>query len=260
MKKIIFPAIAYCIVMFSCQKSPIDLSVDNGTGNGNGTGGVDSVISAGDTITYEVLTADATGWAGIWNEPDGTIGYNPLDSGTFGSPVYYPSGWRHSFVCPTTPFQAFISAATVLYDQDITANLYRNGKLIKTVKGVTKLLVTADTDTLIGTALDPVLMYEVLISDADITQFEPDAWLGVWNMPDGKINDFNKPSATLDYALPTGWRYTFKPEHLPFTMYLAGTSYTMGAATITINFYVNGQLVKTTSLRNFVYDNTFVVQ
>src|SRR5205814_7709356 len=89
MKKIIFPAIAYCIVMFSCQKSPIDLSVDNGTGNGNGTGGVDSVISAGDTITYEVLTADATGWAGIWNEPDGTIGYNPLDSGTFGSPVYY---------------------------------------------------------------------------------------------------------------------------------------------------------------------------
>jgi hypothetical protein len=257
MKKIISLAIACCFIALSCQKSVSDYSEDNGTT------GTDSLISAGDTITYEIITADS-GWSGIWNEPDGTIGYNPLDSGTFGSPVYYPSGWRHSFVCPNKPFQAFISAATVLYDQDITANLYKNGKLIKTVtndamKGVTKLLVTANTDTLTGTASNPVLTYEVLISDADTTQFEPDAWQGQWNMPDGKINDWDKPLFDF-FALSSGWRYTFKPDHLPFTMYLGGGPYTWGAATITINFYVNGSLVKTVSSQNFIYGNSYIVQ
>lgn len=259
MKKFIVLISAYCFIALSCQKSVSDSSQDNGTA------GVDSLIAAGDTLTYEIITADADGWAGIWNEPDGTVGSNPLDSITYGSPVYYRSGWRHSFICPSTPFQAFISAASRLYDEDITANLYKNGKLIKSVtndamKGVAKLMVTADTDTLIGTASDPVLMYEVLISDADTTQFEPDAWLGQWNLPDGKVNDFNKPHSTMLYALPSGWRYTFKPLRLPFTMYLAGSSYTPGAATITINFYVNGQPVKTISSNNFIYGNTYVVQ
>ena len=78
-------------------------------------------------------------------------------------------------------------------------------------------------------------------------------------MPDGKVNDLNKP--LLDsYALPSGWKYTFKPDHLPFTMYLAGTPYTTDAATITINFYVNGSLVKTVSSQNYVYGNNYLVQ
>jgi hypothetical protein len=259
MKKIMFLVCACYFVMSSCQKSVSDYNVDNGTA------GADSLISAGDTITYEILTADANGWSGMWNEPDGTIGCNPLDSITYGSPEYYPDGWKHSFICPNKPFQAFISVATTVYDQDITANLYKNGKLIKSVtndamKGVAKLLVTADTDTLIGTASYPVLTYEVLISDADSAVFEPDAWTGQWNMPDGKVNNITWPSLTLLYALPSGWRHTFKPEYLPFTMYLAGGPYTWDAATITINFYVNGQLVKTISSRNFIYGNTYVVQ
>jgi hypothetical protein len=258
MKKIIFPAIASCFIMFSCQKSVSDFSQNNGTS------GTDSLINPGDTLTYEILTAD-TGWAGIWNEPDGTVSCNPLDSINYGSPEYYKSGWKHSFICPNKPFQAFISAATILYNQDITANLYKNGKLIKSVtndamKGVTKLMVTSNTDTLTGTASDPVLTYEVLINDADITQFEPDAWTGQWNMPDGKVNNLNKPLLNFLYAMPSGWKYTFKPEHLPFTMYLAGGPYTWGTATITINFYVNGQLVKTISSQNFVYSNTYIVQ
>ncbi len=259
MKKFIPLLSAYFFIALSCQKSVSDSSLDNGTAD------ADSLIVPGDTITYEIITADPNGWGGIWNEPDGTVGCNPLDSINFGSPVYYQTGWRRSFVCPSTPFQAFISAASRLYDEDITANLYKNGKLIKSVtndamKGVTKLLETVNTDTLIGTASDPILTYEVLISDEDTTQFEHDAWLGQWNLPDGKVNDFNKPNSTMLYALPSGWRYTFKPDHLPFTMYLAGSPYTFDGATITINFYVNGHLAKTISTRNFICCNTYVVQ
>jgi hypothetical protein len=95
MKKIIFLAIAYCLTTLSCQKSVSNESTDNGTG------GVDSLISPGDMITYEILTDDTTGWAGVWNEPDGTVDCNPVDSITYGSPIYNPNGWRHSFVCPT---------------------------------------------------------------------------------------------------------------------------------------------------------------
>ena len=258
MKKNIFPLLAYCVIIFSCQKSVSNFSHDNGTT------GADSLMNPGDTITYEVLTADTTGWAGIWNEPDGTLACNPLDSVTYGSPEYYKSGWKHSFICPDKPFQAFISVATVLYNEDITVNLYKNGKLIKSVtndamKGVAKLLVTANTDILTGTASDPVLTYEVLLSDADITKFEPDAWTGQWNTPDGKVSDFYRPLLDL-YAFPSGWKYTFRPEQLPFTMYLGGASYTPGAATITINFYVNGSLVKTVSSQSYVYGNTYIVQ
>lgn len=259
MKRIFAFVSAYCFILLSCQKSVSDSSQDSGTAD------ADSLIAAGDTITYEIITADPNGWGGIWNEPDGTVGSNPVDSITYGSPIYYQSGWRHSFICPSTPFQAFISAASRLYDEDITANLYKNGKLIKSVtndamKGVTKLLVSVNTDTLVGTPSDPVLTYEVLIIDADTAQFEPDAWLGQWNLPDGKVNDFNKPFSTMWYALPSGWRYTFKPHQLPFTMFLSGSPYTFEAATMIINFYVNGQLVKTTSTRNFICCNTYVVQ
>ena len=247
----------YCIVLAACQKSVSDSSVDNGTG------GADSLINPGDTVTYEILTTDPGGWAGMWSDPGG-FDCNPLDSMVFGSPLYYPSGWRHSFVCPSTPFQAFISAASRGYDQDITANLYKNGKLIKTVtndamKGVAKLLVTANTDALTGTSTNPALMYEVLISDSDTAKFEPDAWTGQWNTPDEKVSDADRPLLNL-FAIPGGWRYSFKPGRLPFTMYVGASPYTPGAATVTVNFYVNGSLVKTVSSQNYTYGNTYVVQ
>jgi hypothetical protein len=199
----------------------------------------------------------------MWNEP-GAFECNPLDSITYGSPIYYPSGWSRSFICPSTPFQAFISAAARGFDKDITANLYKNGKLIKTVtndaiKGVAKLLVTANTGTLTGTSSDPALTYEVLISDSDVTKFEPDAWTGQWNMPDGKVSDLDKHLLSL-YAIPGGWRYSFRADHLPFTMYVGAASYTPGAATVTVNFYVNGKLVKTVSSREYTYGDSYVVQ
>jgi hypothetical protein len=257
MNKILFSLMA-CCVKLACQKSVDAGSIDNGTS------GTDSIIRPGDTITYEIITADTTGWAGMWNEANGVMGGNSLDSVTFGSPIYYPSGWRHSVICPTTPFQAFISAATVLYDHDITANLYKNGKLIKTVtndamKGVTKLLVQASTDGLTGTASNPALTYEVLISEADPAQFEPDAWTGQWNLANGKVNDLDHHLLGW-FAIPGGWRYSFKPDRLPFTMYVGATPYTKGAATVTVNFYVNGSRVKSISSRDYTYGNTYVVQ
>jgi len=258
MKKVIFFVSAYCFIAFACQKSISSSSQDNGTA------GVDSLIVAGDTITYEILTADARGWAGMWNGPDGLLECNPLDNVTYGSPVYYRSGWTCSFICPAKPFQAFISAATIFYNEDITANLYKNGKLIKTVtndamKGVAKLMVNANTDTLTGSASNPVLTYEVLINNADTTKFEWDAWTGQWNTPDGTVNDLNKPLLGL-FALPSGWKYTFRPQKLPFTMYVGASPYTAGGATITINYYVNGSLVKTISSQSYTYGNTYVVQ
>jgi hypothetical protein len=256
MRKIFLLAVAVCIVFTACQKSVSDVSVDNGTQ------GSDSLIRAGDTITYEIITND-TAWDGLWNEPDG-IKMNSLDSVTYGSPVYYKSGWRRSFVCPSTPFQVFISAATILYDHDITANLYKNGKLIKSVKndamqGVTKFLVTVNADTLTGTKSDPVLTYEVIVSGAPDTEYEYDGWTGLWNMPDGKRNSL---SPLLDFfPIPSGWRYTFKPMHLPFTMDVDAAPYVPnGDATVTVNFYVNGALVKTTSAQNYTYGNTYVVE
>lgn len=68
--------------MLSCQKSVSDSSSQD-----NGTADADSLITAGDTITYEIITADPNGWGGIWNEPDGTVGSNPVDSITYGSPI-----------------------------------------------------------------------------------------------------------------------------------------------------------------------------
>ena len=254
MRKIFFILIAALTFFTACQKSVSDVDIDNGTQ------GADSLIEAGDTITYEIITAD-TAWSGLWNEPDG-VKTNPLDSVTFGSPVYYKSGWRRSFVCPSTPFQAFISAATILYDKDITANLYKNGKLIKSVKndemqGVTKFLVTVNTDTLKGTASDPVLTYEVLVN-GDSTQFEHDAWTGQWTMADGKTDNAS-PLADF-YPIPSGWRYSFKPKYLPFTMYVDAAPYTIGTSTVTVNYYVNGALVKTTTSNNYTYGNTYVVE
>jgi hypothetical protein len=260
MKKYFIVGTFIIMIIAACQKS-----IDNADEANRPASVEDSVILKGDTLSYEVITNDPEGWYGMWNEPDGSTNCNPLDSISFGSPEYYSSGWKHSFVCPDKPFQAFISVATKLYDKDITVNLYKNNELIKTSTddsglglGVAKLLVTSETGTLTGTAADPVLTYEVLIDEQDTTKFESDGWTGQWNMPDGKVSSLEKPLLT-NFAICSGWKHTFKPEHLPFTMYLGGSPYTPDGARITINFYVNGVLVKSQSSRNYIYENKYEV-
>lgn len=244
----------------ACQKSaqdtnrPADRPVDNTE---------DSTIAAGDTLTYEVLTSDPMGWFGIWNQPNGVLGGYVLDSITYGSPVYLPGGWKYTFISSAQPFQAFISAATRSYHDDITINLYKNSQLIKSVKNdvgpaVAKLLMDVKTDSLKGTPANPVLTYEVLISDRDTTKFESDGWIGQWNNARGVIGDTNH--LAFNFAIPSGWKYTFKPEHLPFTMRMAASPYTKDGAKVTVNFFVNGQLVKSAASRNEIIGMQYIVQ
>ena len=261
MKKYVFICGCIFIMVAACQKPTVNADKPN-----TPVDVTDSLILKGDTLTYEVITNDPAGWYGMWNEPDGSVHCNPLDSIYFGGPEYYLNGWKRSFVCPNQPFQAFISAATKLYDKNITVNLYKNNKLIKTSTndsgpglGVAKLLVDVKTDTLTGTATDPMLTYEVLLNEEDTTKFEADGWIGQWNIPNGKVSSLESPLLT-NFAIPSGWKYTFKPTHLPFTMYLGATPYTADGALITINFYVNGALVKSQSSRNYIYENSYEVQ
>src|SRR5207253_2406981 len=97
----------------------------------------------------------------------------------------------------------------------------------------------------------------------DTTKFQSDAWLGQWNKPDGTVNGivngtFN--SLTFDFAIPQGWRYSFKPDRLPFTMMVSAGPYTKDGAKTTINFYVNEQLVKSIATRDWMYNLNYRVQ
>ena len=94
-----------CIFFIACQKSVPDL-------NRRVSNTEDSIVTAGDTVPYEVLTTDTVGWFGVWNQSNGVLTGNAFDSVTYGSPVYLPSGWKYSFKAPSFPFQALISAAT----------------------------------------------------------------------------------------------------------------------------------------------------
>jgi hypothetical protein len=247
-----------CIFIIACQRSSSD--INNRTNNTE-----DSVIRAGDSLTYEVLTTDPVGWFGVWNQSDGVLTGNVFDSVTYGSPVYLPSGWRYSFKVPSFPFQALISVATHLWSDDITVNLYKNGQLIKSVKndamkGVAKLMQDIHTDTLTGTVAAPVLSYEVLVTEPDLSKFESDAWIGEWTTPQGVHNAFNIPVLQSEFAMPSGWKYSFRPEHLPFTMALQASPYSKDSGKITINFFVNGQLVKSSAARDWIYNMVYTVQ
>src|SRR5262245_35710090 len=132
-----------CIFFMACQKSVPD--VNNRTDNSQ-----DSIVATGDTLTYEVLTTDTAGWFGLWNLP-GELAGNVLDSVTYGTPLYFPSGWRYSFSVPAYSFQALLSAASRTYSHDVIVNLYKNGQLIKSVKndampGVAKFIYDVKAD------------------------------------------------------------------------------------------------------------------
>ena len=256
MKPFSIATIVICIVVSACQKSIPDNII---AGNQE-----DSTFLPGDSLTYEVITTDTVGWFGTWMQGDGTSGANTLDSGTYGSPNYLPSGWRYTFAVPDQPFQAFMSVAASTFADDITVNLYKNGTLLKTVtndvgKGFAKLLVDANTDSLTGTADAPVLTYEVLVTESDTSKFQSDCWVGRWVTVRGIYNDLDNPlhqSNPLykDFAIPSGWRYTFKPDRLPFTMRMQAAPYTLGGGTVTVNLFVNGQrVVSKSASQNWIY-------
>jgi hypothetical protein len=248
-----------CIFIIACQKSVPDI-------NTRVSNTQDSVITAGDSLTYEVLTTDTGGWYGAWNLPEEGIAANVLDSVYYGSPIYLPNGWRYSFKAPTYPFQALLSASSRSYSDDITVNLYKNGQLIKSVtndamKGVAKFIYDVQTDTLVGTSANPVLTYEVTVSDQDVTQFESDAWIGRWMTAKGVYDDQNNHLLqSFLFAIPSGWKYSFKPEHLPFTMSMQASPYTKNGGKITVNFFVNGQLVRSFAARDWIYVMEYTVQ
>jgi hypothetical protein len=251
-------AIALLLCITACQKSADPIMGGNDPAE-------DSTIIPGDTIKYEVISADTSGWYGMWMDEQSRLVANQLDSidyrysipSYYGTPIYFHSGWKYSFVPKHRPFQALISVANRTYSNDITVNLYKGGQLIKTTKndamsGVAKLMADIDTTVVTGTATDPVLTYEVLISDANTSSFESDSWIGQWTMPDGTSNsivDGVDNPILFDFAIPSGWNYSFKPDHLPFDMSLFAVPYTEDGSNVTINFYVNHQLVKNASSR-----------
>jgi len=258
MKTLIFFLSGCLIIIAACQRSASD--IDNRTNNSE-----DTIVTIRDTLTYEVLTADPGGWFGVWNLPGGNLISNSLDSVNYGSPVYLPSGWRYSITSPGSFFQPLLSAASRSFADDITVNLYKNDHLIKSVKndamkGVAKLIDEVPIDTLVGTATDPVLSYEVLVNEPDATKFESDAWIGHWMTPKAVYNDVDNPLLSSLFAMPSQWKYSFKPEHLPFTMKLQASPYSTDGGKVTINFYVNGQLVKSSSSRDWILDMQYLVQ
>ena len=70
-----------CLFFIACQRSVSD--INNRTINTE-----DSIVTAGDLLTYEVLTTDTVGWFGVWNQSNGILTGNAFDSVTYGSPVY----------------------------------------------------------------------------------------------------------------------------------------------------------------------------
>ena len=256
--KYILLIFAGCALISGCQKILLDNNRPTGINS-------DSTINAGDTLTYEVLTKDTTGWFGLWNEADGKMGGNVLDSVTFGTPVCFPSGWRHTIISPDSFFQPLVSVASRTYQQEVSINLYRNGKLIQVgvqhpLVGVAKLMVKGTSPLPKGTATDPIVTYEVVLSKSDTTIFEFDSWTGHWMEADGVYNDFYNRVLSFMLPIPSGWRRSFKPPHLPFTMSFTGGPYLKNGNLTTVNFYVNGQLVKTTSSRDWIYAMDYTVQ
>lgn len=262
MKKILL--LLYCLSLFilSCQKSISIETHDNDVEDDS------TIFTTGDTLTYEVISADTSGWFGIWTDASGNLVGTPLDSVTYGSPVYNKSGWKYSFAWDGYSSQLMMSVANRTYSEDITINLYRNNELIKTVtnnpnsaitnnpndtlKGAARVIYNVDGAALEGTAHQPVLTYEVLVDEMDSTKYQYDAWNGCWYTSEGistcAINSFS----TL-FAIPSGWKYSFTANHLPFEMSMQTFPYSKDGATITINFYVNGVLVKTNSSSELTY-------
>jgi len=258
MKKMLWLLSFTPLLIFSCQKSLSVEMYDDGTEG-------DSTATTKDTLTYEVITKDTGGWYGIWIDENSDLIGTGLDSGSFGSAIYFKSGWRYSFTPKHSPFQMMMSVDAKNYSDDITINFYKNGQLIKTktndpITGFSKLLWNAVNDTTVGTAQDPLLTYEVVLSNMDASKFQSDGWNGGWINKNGD-NTFTSNPLAMDFAIPSGWRYSFHVASLPFTMSMQTSPYTKGGSTVTLNFYVNNILVKTSSSNDLIYPPlTYTVQ
>ncbi len=257
MKGLLFILFGYCLIATACQKGVSLQSIENGTAG-------DSTFTSTDTLTYEVISKDAGGWYGMWNDENDTIANSGLQNGSSGSAIYFPSVWKYSFVPKTKSFYMFVSVASKSYMDDITINFYRNNTLIKSatnssMKGVCKLMLSND-DTLEGTVTNPVLTYEVILTQMDSSKYEYNGWVGGWN--DLGVDDYNYYSNPLyrNFAILSGWKSSFTPTQLPYTMRMQFEPYTAGGSEVTANFYVNGQLVKTRSSVDPVYAMTYEVQ
>jgi hypothetical protein len=254
MIKIVFIAPLFFFTI-GCQKS-ISVNVANGTGDSTLS---DSTFSHGDIITYEVITKDTSGWFGIWADSTGNVAGTPYDSVNYGSPIYNYSGWKYSFEWNGYSAQLMMSVAARTYNEDITINIYRNNELIQSatndqMKGVAKTLYNIKGDSLQGTAEQPVLTYEVLLDNMDSSLYQYDGWNGNWRLGNNEINILTNPLTDQQFiAIPSGWRYNFKPDKLPFTMSMQTFPYSEGGSTVTANFYVNGRLVKTNSSGSLTY-------
>jgi len=251
--------ISFCLafIIFSgCQKS------FTAKDDADKPEGVDSSVIPKNGITYEVLTTDTSGWAGIWNGPGGKLTGTDISDG---SPVYLHSGWTCSIAMPSVNLVPLISVATKTFNGDITVNVYKDGKLLKSIsnyplRGMARLLLLPDSMQTNGTSSNPMLTYVVTISDPDTSKFQYDAWLGHWNDANGMFNDTANVFLSM-FPISKGWKYSFKPDHLPFTMSMQATPYTKDGSTVTIHFYVNGALVKSTSGRDWIYPPlTYIVQ
>lgn len=254
MRKLLFSLLSICLLTTACQKALSTETIDNGT---EGTQGGDSTFTPKDTLTYEVITSDTSGWYGVWIDENTNFRSNSLDSVSYGSPVYFKSGWRYSFVPKHAPFQMMMSVDARNYVDDITINFYKNGALINTqtnspIKGFAKLLMNVIDDTTTGTATDPVVTYEVLLNNMDTSKFQYDGWSGTWNGMNENVSLVNNP-LVWDFAIPGGWKYSFHPKSLPFVMSMQTSPYTKGGARVIINFYVNGKLVKTSAADDLIY-------
>jgi hypothetical protein len=188
-----------------------------------------------------------------------------LDSITFGSPVYLHSGWTYNIPTPSVNFVPLISVATRTYSQDITVNIYKDGKLIKSSsnypqQGMARLLLVPDSMQTNGSSANPALTYEVSITNPDTSKFQYDAWKGHWYDANGVYND-NTNVFLSTFPISGGWKYSFKPDQLPFTMSMQVTPYSKDGSTVTIRFYVNGALVKSASGRDWIYPPlTYIVE
>lgn len=210
-----------------------------------------------DTLTYEIITTDTGGWYGVWMDENGELAGTGLDGGNSGSAIYFKSGWKYSFVAKNAPFQMMMSVDSKNYDDNITINFYKNGVLQKTqtsepFKGFAKMLWNAVDGSIVGTTQDPIITYEVLLDNMDTTKFQSNGWSGQWYGVKEHNTSVDNP-LTFDFAIPGGWRNSFHPKSLPFTMSMQTMPYTKYGAEVTINFYVNGVLVKTTTSNDLIY-------
>jgi len=252
MKKIFLLLCSSSLLILSCKKSVSVETLDNGIEDS-------TIFSTGDVLTYEVITKDPGGWFGIWTDSSGNVAGTPLDSITYGSPVYNTSGWKYSFKWNGYSSQLMMSVAAKTYQEDITINLYRNNELIASttndqIKGVAKILYNVEGDSLQGTIMQPLLTYEVVLDEMDPSKYQYDGWNGHWRLGNGVYNtESNRLTEDDVLAIPSGWRYNFKPDHLPFTMSMQTFPYTEGGSTVTINFYVNSVLVNTSSSGELTY-------